>query len=107
LEYINAKYTYKSRNKNYIYYTCYNRKNYYGSGKIDIKKKTFIIAIPCNKNINHNYIDYEEFCKLIKDGKIKELDFKNKKIQKYFIYHSIYNNNTSKMLLLKKFLRND
>ena len=44
-------------NKNYIYYSCYNRQNCNGMGKIDIKKKTFIITKPYNKNIAHNIIE--------------------------------------------------
>ena len=58
---IKTIYKYKFRSKNYIYYICQYRKKCEGKGKIHLNKKLFIITNLCNRNIEHDDIDYEEF----------------------------------------------
>ena len=47
-------------------------------GKIDLNKKLFIITNLCNRNIEHDDIDYEEFVRLMKDNKIRDINFKKR-----------------------------
>ena len=71
-------------------------------GKIDLNKKLFIITNLCNRNIEHDDIDYEEFVRLMKDNKIRDINFKKRKIQKYYIYYSINENNNIDNPSIKK-----
>ena len=59
-------YVYKSRTKNFIFYTCNNRKNRTGKGKVNIKIKKFIITEDCNYEEPHKNIEYSEFIELLK-----------------------------------------
>ena len=59
-------YVYKSKSKNNIFYIYKNRKQCKGKGKINIKKKQFIIAYKCDEIIIHFNIDYNEFIGLLK-----------------------------------------
>ena len=65
-----------------------------GACKIDINEKALIITNICNTNIEHNYIQYQDFVEIMKNNTIKDLNFKEKKIQKYFVYYCL-NNNTN------------
>ena len=62
---------YKSRKNTFIYYRWNKRKLCNGTGKIDIKAKTFIITKKCDVSVEHTFIDYEEFKKLFKEKNIK------------------------------------
>ena len=45
---------------------CKERSSCKGKGKIDRNKKTFIVTLPCNKNVTDFIIDYNEFIELLK-----------------------------------------
>ena len=50
-----------NKSKNNMLYICKNRKQCNGKGKINIKKKQFIITHKCDETISHFNIDYNEF----------------------------------------------
>ena len=86
---IKTTYTYKSCSKNFIFYICKKRKDCNGRGKIDIKKKQFILIEKCNDKIDHTNITYEEFSEIMDKNDINKIDFNKYKNQKYYIYYSI------------------
>ena len=99
---IRTKYIYKAKTKNYIYYTCKKNKLCDGKAKIDINKKLLIITEECSTNIEHEIILYEEFLQLYEEKKFEEIDFKNRKIQKYFTIYAISKDNNIDNAELKK-----
>ena len=52
--------------QNFFYYMCKERSSCKGKGKIDRNKKTFIITLPCDKNVTYVIIDYNKFVELFK-----------------------------------------
>lgn len=87
-------YQWCNTSKNFIYYKC--NKRYYkcpGTCKYDINKNEIVITKHCDQNIDHNILKYEEYEKLHNEGKFNEIDFSNKKYQKYFITATIKNDN--------------
>ena len=86
-------YTYKYKSKNYIYYVCSLRNKCNGKGKIDINTYEFYVTQKCDATVPHEKITYQEFEELIKDNDLKKIDFTDFKIQKYFAYNMINNNN--------------
>ena len=90
--YINTTYVYKNKTKNFIFYQCKNRKNCTGKGKIDIKKKEFIVTQECKEKKYHSEIDYDEFIALMKDKKYNLIDFTKRENQKYYVYYIIKEN---------------
>ena len=98
-------YTYKSHCKNYIYYICQIRNKCKGKGKIDRNKKIFLITEKCDSKIEHNQITCIEFKNLIINKNIKDINFTNKYIQKYYVKFSIEENETlDNPTIKKKFL---
>ena len=81
---------------------CKERSSWNGKGKIDRNKKNFIITLPCDKNVTHNNIDYNEFVKLFNKKEYNKLDFRNRKIQKYFVNFCINENNKIDNPTIKK-----
>ena len=88
-----TKYIFKSKSKNYIFYKCKLNKNCEGRGKIDIKNKTFIVTKYCNNKSEHEIISYIDFVDLVQKKEYNKIDFSNKKIQKYYAFYFIKNNN--------------
>ena len=103
---VKTTYVYKSISKNYIYYICNNRKSCKGSGKININNNEFIITKTCDENAVHNKIDYDEFCQILKDKDYNKLDFKDKEIQKFYVYYIISENNNIDNPSIKKYYYN-
>ena len=99
---IEIKYIYKSQSKNFIFYKCNQRPVCKGRGKININSKEFLITEKSNKNILHNKISYEDFIKYLEKNYIKNIDFTQKYIQKYYVYKTIKNNNNIQNPDLKK-----
>lgn len=98
-------YKFKSQCKNYIYYICQIRNKCKGKGKIDRNKKIFLITEKCDSKIEHNQITYIEFKNLIINKNIKNINFTNKYIQKYYVKFSIEENETlDNPTIKKKFL---
>ena len=60
--------------------------------------KNFIITENCQKEEEHDFLEYNEFFELLKKNEIKNINFKNKNIQKYT---KIYKNITLNMKLIK------
>ena len=99
-------YTYKSKCKNFIYYICQIRNKCKGKGKIDRNKKIFLITEKCDSKIEHNKITYIECKNLIISKNIKEINFTNKYIQKYYVNFSIEKNETLDNPSIKKNFQN-
>ena len=89
---IKTIYVFKSRTKNFIFYTCNNRKKWTDKGKVNIQKKIFIITEDCNYEEPHKNIEYNEFVELLKKNDINNIDFKQKYIQKYYVEYQINQN---------------
>ena len=85
-----------------MYYRCSLRNKCKGTGRIDINVKKFCITNLCNTNIKHDIMDYQDFAKLMKNNGLKDINFKERKIQKYFVYYKIMNNNNIDNPSLKK-----
>ena len=103
-KFIKTKYKYQNRTKNYIFYRCYLRNKCPGTCKIDIKEKNVIITNLCSTKVEHNLIEYDTFANLMNHKKTKELNFNEKKMQKYFVYYCINNNsNIDNPTIKKKF----
>ena len=90
---IKTSYQFKSRTKNFIYFSCYLRNKCKGSAKIDILKKKLIITKECDNNITHENITYEEFKDVMDNKNINSLNFNDKKIQKYYVYYALNEKN--------------
>ena len=99
---IKTNYIDKSNSKNYIFYICKNRKSCKGRGKISLQTKEFIITHECDENANHNNIEYNEFCSIMKEKQYNKIDFSNIEIQKYYVYYLIYENNSIDNPTIKK-----
>ena len=55
------KYIYKSKRKNFIYYSCHLQNNCKSKEKVDFIKENFIINNYYNNKIDSNKINYKEF----------------------------------------------
>ena len=86
-------YVYKYRSKNYIFYVCSISNKCPGKGNFNIKSNEFYVTEKCDPNIPHKKISYKEFEEILREEDIKKLDFNDKIIQKYYVYHMIKNNN--------------
>ena len=93
----NTKLVFKNRTNKYIYYQCNLRNLCKGAAKIDIENKKLLINQNCNREIEHNKMEYEEFVKKLEENDIKSINFKEK-----FIQYSIYKDNSFDNPTLKK-----
>ena len=90
---------------NFIYYK-YNKRYYKcpGTCKYDINKKAVIITKHCDPKIEHNIMKYEDYEKLHNERNFNEIDYSNKKYQKYFILVMIKKDNSLEIPeLIEKF----
>ena len=82
---LNIIYSFQSSSKNYNYYKCKRRPKCQGTAKMNIITKEIEITKKCDININHDYLNYEQFKKLYKSKDFSKVDLLNKKYQKYFL----------------------
>ena len=83
-------YVYKYRSKNFIFYVCSIRNKCPGKGKVNINSNEFYVTEKWDPNIPHKKISYNEFEEIHREDDIKKLDFNDKIIQKYYVYHMIH-----------------
>ena len=57
-----------------------------GACKIDINEKALIITNICNTNIEHNYIQYQDFVELMKNNTINDLNFRKKNSKIFYLF---------------------
>ena len=90
---IKTKFLFTSSSKNYIYYNCSQKRTCSGKAKIDLKTNKFIITTLSNKDINHEKLTYDELVEKIKNNILESIDFKDKDIQKQFVFFVVSENN--------------
>lgn len=69
------------------------KRAYNGKAKIDLKTNKYIITTLCNNNIKYENLSYKELIDKIKHNNLDSIDFKDKDIQKNYIYFTITENN--------------
>ena len=89
---IKNKYVYTSTCKIFIYYNFSKKRICLGKAKLNLKNNKFIITTLCNKDVTLEKLTYNEFINKINIKDFESLNFKDKDIQKYYVFNEISKN---------------
>lgn len=82
---LDITYSLQSTSKNYAFYKCKKRPLCKGRIKIDLYNKNITIIEKCSNEIDHDNLNYENFCKFYNNNQKNKINLKKKSIKNFIL----------------------